>query len=198
MLNYKYDTKKHARLLEVGRAIEKGVTHELEPEMIDGIIATFDVLGVHNGHLFQIVSDLCDSRWPSHNNSKQYSWISYNRATQFVPMLSAKYKIYDWLGMMYSGRCIIGKPEDEICAKIVDHMVDHYIAMKHVGGWAWSYRGHIDLQIELEIKRYVGGIHCQDCIDSYESWHSQTPDERQAENDAMIEAFGGKDNVFVI
>lgn len=181
------DWKLHEQLLQVGRKIERNMTHELEPEIIEGIIATFDVMGASNGHILQMTMDLMP---------RGHDYISNYRKTKFHPPMYPQYKIFDWLGMMYTGRCIIGKPEDKIVFKIIEMMVKHYIAMEHVGGWAWSYRGHIDLDYEMRNPKHPSnGVRCQDCMDSYEEWHNMTPQERQSEIDEMIKIFGEPINI---
>lgn len=177
------DMKLHAQLLKVGRSIEKKTTHQLEPEIIEGIIATFDIMGASDGHLFQMTMDLMPSG---------HEYISQYRKKRFVVPMHPQYKIFDWLGMMYTGRCINEKPEDKIVFDIIEMMVKHYVAMKHVGGWAWSYRGHIDLDYEMRTKpkKSQNGVHCKDCCDSYDHWHNQTPEERQKSQDELVEMFG--------
>jgi hypothetical protein len=139
----KPDMNLHRELLRIGHDIERGTTHTLEDVMIDGIIATFDVMGASSAHIQMMIFDL----------------------------KKAKYKIFDWLGMMYTGRYQSGDTSDKMVFKIVQKMVEHYVVMKDVGGWAWSYRGHIDLEAEFDMnKSYSNGIHCQDCIDSYMNW----------------------------
>lgn len=173
----------HAELLKVGREIETEQTHQLEVEMITGIIATFDYYQVSNARIYQMAVDLIP-------NGVRY--VSAIRKMNFEPHMNPMYKIFDWLGFMYDGACVIGEDDDELVFRIITRMVEHYIAMKNVGGWAWSYRGHIDLESELE-KPYANGKHCQDCIDSYESWHKQTPKEREVEQIERNALFG--DNV---
>ncbi len=154
------DWDKHAELLKIGKKLELGTCHKLEPVIIQGIIQTFEFLGASDGHINQMAFDLA----------------------------KARYKIFDWLGMMYTGRCVNGRMEDRNVFNVVEKMVEHYIAMKHVGGWAWSYRGHIDLDYELRTendKNSANGKHCQDCIDSYEHWHNQTEEEREKEQKEM-------------
>lgn len=142
----KPDMKLHTQLLKIGHDIEKKDTHGLEDVMIDGIISTFDFMGAGADHIQQMIYDL----------------------------KAARYKIFDWLGMMYTGRYKTGDTSDDIVFKVVEMMVKHYVAMKDVGGWVWSYRGHIDLQVEMDVKKpYANGIHCQDCIDSYKGWHEE-------------------------
>lgn len=131
------DSELHSNLLEIGRKLETTEAHKLEPIIIEGLISTFDYMGVSDGHLAQMTMDLM----PQGN-----TYVSENRKINFVPPMHPQYKIFDWLGMMYDGRCVIGVQEDLLCFKIIELMVKHYIAMKDVGGWAWSYRGHIDLE----------------------------------------------------
>ena len=135
------DSELHSNLLEIGRKLETTEAHKLEPIIIEGLISTFDYMGVSDGHLAQMTMDLM----PQGN-----TYVSENRKINFVPPMHPQYKIFDWLGMMYDGRCVIGVQEDLLCFKIIELMVKHYIAMKDVGGWAWSYRGHIDLESEMD------------------------------------------------
>jgi len=175
------DMDLHAKLLEVGREIETTQAHQLEVEMIEGIIATFDYYQVSNARIYQMAVDLIPDG---------EAYVSTMRSMKFEPHMTPMYKIFDWLGFMYDGACVIGEDDDELVFKIISRMVEHYIAMKNVGGWAWSYRGHIDLESELK-NPVINGKKCQDCIDSYESWHKQTPKEREDEAKEREKLFGG-------
>jgi len=176
------NTELHSKLLKVGREIEKDTTHNLEPEIIEGIIATFDHFGISDRRTYQMVVDLMPTG---------HEYVSQIQHTRFVPKMHPQYKIFDWLGFMYDGAYKVGDDDDDLVFKIVERMVEHYIAMKHVGGWAWSYRGHIDLEMDLDNNEpYANGKHCQDCIDSYESWHNQTNAERIAEQNELEEIYG--------
>ena len=179
------DLELHAKLLEVGREIEKTDAHQLEPVMIEGIIATFDHFGISDIRTQQMAQDLMP-------DGTEY--VSTIKQMRFKPQMYPMYKIFDWLGSMYDGWCVIGDEDDELVFRIITRMVEHYIAMKDVGGWVWSYRGHIDLDIELD-KPYANGKHCKDCIDSYKYWHNQTPAERLAEQKEKEEIFGKVINV---
>ncbi len=90
----------------------------------------------------------------------------------------ARFKIWDFLGMNYDSEYMQSKP----VFVGLDKLVDLYIRMENVGGFAWFLRGH-DLQIEEPKK-------CEDCIKSYEEWHDQTPEDRVAEQREMQEFFG--------
>jgi len=98
---------------------------------------------------------------------------------QFVIDLRiAKYKIWDFLGMNYDSEYMQSKP----VFQGLDKLVDLYIRMENVGGWAWFLRGH-DLEVEEPKK-------CEDCIKSYDEWHNQTPEERMAEQEEREKIFG--------
>lgn len=155
-----YNEELHSQLLEVGRKIERGVTHKIEDELILTILKTFEHFDAPRSLLGQIYSDL----------------------------VKCRFKIYDWLGMMYSGRCEI--PNDPATTRkihklVVEPMVKLYININHVGGWAWSLTS-VDLDVTTPyLKRK------QSYVDDYEHWHNQTSEERLAEQEAMIKAFGG-------
>jgi len=95
-----------------------------------------------------------------------------------IDLIAAKYKIWDFLGMNYDSEYMQSKP----VFQGLDKLVDLYIRMEDVGGFAWFLRGH-DLQIEEPKK-------CEDCIKSYDDWHNQTPEERMAEQKEMEKVFG--------
>ncbi len=91
-MSAKYDDKKHGRLLEVGRKIEKGVTHKLEPPFIDSILGTLEFFGASDAEMKQFIFDL----------------------------KVAKYKIWDFLGMSYDSEYIQSKPVFIGFDKLVD------------------------------------------------------------------------------
>ena len=150
-MNNKYNEEKHHQLLEVGRKIEKGVTHPLEAPFIDSILGTLDFFGLEGADL------------------KQAAW----------DLKVAKYKIWDWLGFSYDSKYLQDRPGFDGFVKLVDL----YIKMKDVGGFAWFLRGH-DLEIEEPKK-------CADCIKSYKEWHSKSPEQLAKEQKEMEEFYGG-------
>jgi len=90
----------------------------------------------------------------------------------------AKFKIWDAMGMWYTSEYFQSKP----IYVGIDKLVDLYIRMENVGGFAWFLRGH-DLDVEEPKK-------CNDCIKSYDEWHNQTPEER-TQDQKEIEKFYG-------
>ncbi len=89
----------------------------------------------------------------------------------------AKFKIWDAMGMWYTSEYFQSKP----IYVGIDKLVDLYIRMENVGGFAWFLRGH-DLDIEEPKK-------CDDCIKSYNDWHNETPEQRaeyQAETEKIF------------
>jgi len=153
----------HSELLEKGKKLEKGTTHKLEPPFIETIIKTLEYFGADSGQLGQVAFDL----------------------------LRAKYKIFDWLGMCYTGRL---ERDDEFFSsyyetkvfKTIEKMVKLYLLQNHVGGFAWWLRGH-DLDVEEPTR-------CEDCIESYDSWHNQSPEERLKEQEEREKFYGGNIN----
>jgi len=90
----------------------------------------------------------------------------------------AKFKIWDAMGMWYSSEYFQSKP----IYRGIDKLVDLYIKMENVGGFAWFLRGH-DLDVQEPEK-------CADCIKSYNDWHNETPEQR-AKNQKEMEEFYG-------
>lgn len=139
-MTIQYNQQLHSKLLEVGRELEKTQTHQLEKPFIESIIATLEYFGATQSQLGLVSFDLNQ----------------------------AKYKIWDWLGMAYSGR--IEDPSDELATKkvheCIENMVKIYILQNHVGGFAWWLRGH-DLDVEEPSR-------CEDCIKSYEDWRKES------------------------
>jgi len=152
-----YNKKLHSELLEIGKKLEKATTHKLETPFIETLMATLQYFGADKGQLQQVAFDL----------------------------VTAKYKIWDWLGMCYTGRL---EKENEnyyetSVFKGIEKMVKLYIFQNHVGGFAWWLRAH-DMDFE-EPKR------CKDCIGSYDSWHNQSHEERLKEQQEREKMFGG-------
>lgn len=139
METIQYDEQLHSTLLEVGRELETRVSHELELPFVESIMATLDYFGA---------------------NQAQMSLIKFD-------LLRAQYKIFDFLGMAYTGR--LNDPSDSIASQqvhnAIEKMVKLYILQKHVGGFAWFLRGH-DLDIEEPSR-------CEDCIKSYDEWRAE-------------------------
>ena len=126
-----YDLKLWKEMMKVGRQTEKGQIHKMPTPMINAIVQTLQFFGLDD------------------NNAKQAYW----------DLKAAKYKIYDWLGMGYTGRILDSQPE---LLEPVEKLVKLYILQKDVGGFCWFLRGH-DLQVEEPHR-------CNDCIDSYKNW----------------------------
>jgi len=156
MMTPNYDQKLHSALLEVGRKVEKSQTHSLESPFINAVLGTLEYFGASNEQLTLVKFDLC----------------------------VAKYKIYDWLGMAYTGRYQIEKDPlaSQTFFETIEKLVKLYVLMKNVGGFGWFLRGH-DLDVEEPAR-------CEDCIKSYNEWHNKTPEQRQKEQDEMIKVFG--------
>lgn len=133
-----YNTKLHQELLTVGKKLERGTTHKLEPPFIETLLATLDYFQANQTQLSQAHWDLN----------------------------VAKYKIFDWLGMCYTGRLDAEKGSQVF--DCIENMVKLYVLQNHIGGFAWFLRGH-DLDIE-KVKR------CEDCIKSYEDWKKEGGD----------------------
>ena len=140
----KYDEGLHAELLEVGTKIEKKMTHQLPKPFVGTILGTLEFFGASSAQLAQAKMDLT----------------------------FAKFKIWDMLGIWYTGGLVHAKGEVFDC---IEKMVKLYILQKHVGGWAWWLRGH-DLQIEEPSE-------CQDCKDSYDSWLKEILEEGKNPDD---------------
>jgi hypothetical protein len=157
MMTPNYDQKLHSRLLEVGNKIEKSQTHSLEPPFINAVLGTLEYFGSSNEQLQLARFDLC----------------------------VAKYKIYDWLGMAYTGRYqIVQDPlASQTFFETIQKLVKLYVLMQNVGGFGWFLRGH-DLDVEEPAL-------CEHCIKSYNEWHNQTPEQRQAEQ-AKRDKFWGE------
>lgn len=155
-----YDHDLHSKLLEVGRKLEKHTTHSLENPFVETILSTLEYFGASQAQLSLVAFDL----------------------------IKAKYKIWDWLGMAYSGR--IEDPNNSSSTtsahNCIEKMVKLYIFQNHVGGFAWWLRGH-DLDIEEPSR-------CEDCIKSYDQWHNRTPQEIKQEQEDMKKLYG--DNIF--
>jgi len=150
-MSAKYNEKKHDQLIKVGRKIEKGVIHKLEPAFVDSILGTLDFFGASQGELQQFAFDL----------------------------KAAKYKIWDFLGMNYDSKYMQSQP----VFVGLDKLVDLYIKMENVGGFAWFLRGH-DLQIEEPKK-------CADCIKSYEDWKNESPEDAAKREKEQLDFYGG-------
>lgn len=145
----------HTELLKVGKTLEKGETHELEPDFIETLLQTLQFFGATKGQLGMVVFDLTE----------------------------AKYKIWDWLGMCYTGRLEQDDNyfESEVF-KAIEKFVKLYIMQKHVGGFAWWLRGH-DLQVQEPFR-------CEDCIKSYDNWHNESHEERLKHQQEMEKFYG--------
>lgn len=149
-----YDSHLHYTLLEIGRKLEKKTTHQLEEPFIETIVQTLEYYGASDNQLKQISFDL-----------------------NF-----AKYKIFDWLGMCYTGR--LDAEKNSSVFQCIEKMVKLYVLQKHVGGFAWFLRGH-DLDVQ-DVER------CKDCIKSYDNWHNETPEQRQKNQEEKEKFYGGR------
>lgn len=129
-----YDSKLWTELMEVGKKIEKRETHEMPTPMINAIVETLRYFGLDEGHCKMAYFDL----------------------------KVAKYRIFDWLGMAYTGR-LDAKKGSELFSGI-EKMVKLYVLQKNVGGFCWFLRGH-DLDVS-----YKPVFRCPDCIKSYKNW----------------------------
>ena len=87
-----YNEQKHEQLIEVGRKLEKGVTHKLEPPFVDSILGTLEFFGADQAELQQFSFDL----------------------------KVAKYKVWDFLGMNYDSEYMQSKPVFQGLDKLVD------------------------------------------------------------------------------
>jgi len=153
----KYDKELHSKLLICGKKLEKTTMHSLEKPFVETILATLDYFGCSQAQLGLVAFDLG----------------------------TAKYKIWDWLGMAYTGR--IEDPNDSIATeqahKTIETMIKLYLLQNHVGGFAWWLREH-DLDVEKPSR-------CDDCKKSYDHWHNQTEDERLDDIKEMEKFYGG-------
>jgi len=128
-----YNQQLHAELLELGKKLETHITHTLEKPFCETIVATLEFFGASEIQKRQAVVDL----------------------------FQAKFKIWDLLGIWYTG----GLHAEGELFDCVENLVKLYILQKHVGGFAWWLRGH-DLEIEKP-------SHCEDCIESYDTWKKE-------------------------
>jgi len=87
-----YNEKKHEKLLEVGRKLEKKQTHQLEMPFVESIMGTLEFFGADSADLGQIKMDLC----------------------------FAKFKLWDAMGMWYSSAYFQSKPIYVGIDKLVD------------------------------------------------------------------------------
>ena len=125
-------------LIKVGKEIEPGTpddpTNKMPEPMIHAIVETLRFFGLDDP------------------GCKLAYW----------DLLQAKYRIWDWLGMCYTGRLEV----DGITFEGIEKLVKLYILQKDVGGFCWFLRGH-DLDVEEPHR-------CEDCIESYKSWMKET------------------------
>ena len=128
-----YDRKLWNELIKVGRELEKDLCHELPLPFVKSIIGTLEYYGASKDQIQQC----------------------------YIDLVQAKYKIWDWLGMIYTGALWA----EGITFTCIENMVKLYIEQKDVGGFGWWLRGH-DLDCE-EPKR------CTDCIQSYKNWKEE-------------------------
>ena len=129
-----YDRHLHNQLLKIGKEIElhRDGINEMPTPMINAIVETLKYFGLDE------------------HASKNVYW----------ELKKARYRIWDWLGMAYTGRLEV--EHDSQVFQCIEKMVKLYIAQKDVGGFCWFLRGH-DLEVEEPHR-------CEDCIRSYKSW----------------------------
>jgi len=155
-----YDKELHSKLIIVGKSIEKTNVHGLEKPFVKTILATLEYYGTTKLQLGQVYYDL----------------------------VKAQYRIFDWLGMAYTGR--IEDPNDSLATKsahkCIENMIKIYLHQRHVGGFAWWLSGH-DLDVEEPSR-------CEDCIKSYEDWHNTSEEDRIKEQEDREKLYGG--NIF--
>ena len=141
----KTDNKLWRELIKVGKEIERGVilqdgtldpVNDMPYPMISVIVETLRYYGLDDTHCKLAYWDL----------------------------LTAKYRIWDWLGMVYNGRL----DATGVTFKGIEKLVKLYILQKDVGGFCWFLRGH-DLDVEEPHR-------CEDCIESYKSWMKEIKD----------------------
>ena len=139
MINKLDDMNKESlweELIKVGKEIEPGTpgnpTHSMPVPMINAIVETLRFFGLDD------------------SGCKLAYW----------DLLQAKYRIWDWLGMCYTGRLEV-KADSQVF-HCIEMMVKLYIEQKDVGGFCWFLRGH-DLEVEEPHR-------CEDCIKSYKEW----------------------------
>jgi len=132
-----FDSKRHHELLRIGKEVERGtydnpIVNTMPTPMINAIVDTLRHFGL---------DDVM---------AKQAMW----------DLKVARYRVYDWLGMCYTGRLEV--EADSPVFKCIEMMVKLYIEQKDVGGFCWFLRGH-DLEVEEPHR-------CEDCIKSYKEW----------------------------
>ena len=140
-----YDRKLWNELIKVGKELEKGVkledgtidpVHTMPKPMINVIVETLRYYGLDDSH--------CE--------------------LAYFDLLTAKYRIWDWLGMAYTGRL----DAEGFTYKGIENLVKLYILQKDVGGFCWWLRGH-DLDVEKPHR-------CEECIESYKDWMKEIKD----------------------
>lgn len=126
-----FDQNLWEKLVATGKKLERKQTHGLHDVFVETVLATLDYYDASEEQLKLAGFDL----------------------------YTAKYKIWDWLGMCLTGR--LGKEKDLVYS-CIENMARLYILQNDVGGWAWWLRGH-DLDVEEPHR-------CEDCIKSYHDW----------------------------
>lgn len=124
----------HEELIKVGKEIEPGTpddpTNKMPIPMTTAIVETLRFFGLDDSGCQLAYWDL----------------------------QKAKYRIWDWLGMAYTGRL----DAKGVTFEGIEKLVKLYILQKDVGGFCWFLRGH-DLDVEEPHR-------CEDCIESYKDW----------------------------
>ncbi len=160
----KYDEKLWNELIRIGQEIEKGTTgtsHEFPLEYeINGVKKTeLDFADLHgnikfkNNPMIEAIIKTLEYYGASENQIHQLRHDFY----------IARYRIFDALGMYYTG-ALWAKGRLFDC---IEKMVKLYVLQKNVGGFCWWLRGH---DLDVEEPRY-----CKDCIKSYENWTKEIP-----------------------
>ena len=165
-----FDKKLWNELIRIGKDLEK----DSEPDfgMLD-LPLEYEVDGIEKSKL-----DLGDTM-PDESrikyrknpmvevfiNTLKYYGIDESQVRQIKDdMYIARYRLWDLLGMYYTGALWGAKGQIFEC---IEKMVKLYIEMKDVGGFFWFLRGH-DLDVE-------DPKHCDDCIKSYKDWVAEIP-----------------------
>jgi len=101
-----YDIKLHEKLIEIGSKLETKQTHELDQHFTDEIMDTLERFGA---------------------SIEQMALARFD-------LRVAKYKIYDWLGMAYTGRYLLVQdpPTSQTFFETIEKLVKLYILKANV------------------------------------------------------------------
>ncbi len=165
--NPTYDKKLWNELIEVGRTLEKGdtgATHQFPVEFaVNGIPKKeleFEDFVLHRDKITYKKNPFIEAII----ETLRYYGADENQVAQMnQDLYIARYKIWDLLGMYYTGA---------LWAKgrlftAIENLVKLYILQKDVGGFCWWLRGH-DLDVEEP-------SYCKDCITSYKNFTKEIP-----------------------